>query len=219
MPAAQRETACVTQAARQLAQRRRRMAMPGSSWDRFTRFMKRALPVAAGLVLLVLLVLPLAEDREFSFILSKDRVDMAGDRMRVENAVYRGEDDEGRPFRVSAARGLQTSSADPRVALSDLTARLQMAEGVATVTAPRGLYNMESERVRVSGPVLVERPDGYRMTTADVVVDLKTRRVYGDGRISGAVPLGRFSADELAADIDERRLVLEGNTKLRITQR
>ncbi len=206
-------------AARQLAKDRRAWALPGSRWDRMTKILRRAFPVAAALILLAGLIWPLTQDREFSFILSKDRVEMAGDRMRLDQAVYRGEDSRGRPFMIRAESGLQQSSADPKVALIALRAQIEMDDGLATVTSPKGIYDLEKERLIVSGPVRINRPSGYRVVTSDVIVDIPSRTVRSNERVVGAVPLGTFAADTLAIDVETRTLVLEGNTKMRINPR
>jgi lipopolysaccharide export system protein LptC len=203
-------------AARLEARRRRRWALPGSPWDRFAKLMRFVLPLAAAAILIAGLTWPLLQEREFSFILSKDEVDMAGDRMRLGAAVYRGQDDEGRPFVIRAGRGLQQSSADPRVVLTDLEAELQMREGLAEVIAPRGVYDLEDETLFVDGPVVVRRADGYRLSTFDVMVDVPARTVIGEGRVEGSHPLGSFAGDQLTARLDERTVVLEGNTHMRI---
>ena len=209
----------MTAAAEQLQRTRRAWALPGSRHDKFVRLAKRGFPLAALLILDAGLIWPLTQKREFSFILSKDRVDMAGDRMRLGEAVYRGEDSFGRPFVIRADSGVQQSSADPRVVLQGLRARMTMDEGMAIVTAPRGIYDLDAERLLVRGPVRIGRQDGYRLVTSDVAVDIPTRKIIGRGRIVGAHPMGTFAADRLDADISDRSLVLTGNVKMRIDPR
>ncbi|MGB7404407.1 MAG: LPS export ABC transporter periplasmic protein LptC, partial [Pacificimonas sp.] len=173
------------------------------------------------LILAATLIWPLTQQREFSFILSKDRVDMAGDRMRLADVVYRGEDSEGRRFRITAGRGLQSSSADPRVVLMDLDARLEMDGGVARIEAPRGVYDLENERLTATGPVRMRRADGYRLVTSDIVIDLPSRTATAANaddadRIVGALPIGTFAGDKLSVDLEARTLILEGRTRMRI---
>ncbi|MBZ6378198.1 hypothetical protein B5C34_01050 [Pacificimonas flava] len=206
----------MSRAADELRASRARWALPGSAWDRFTKIMAAVLPVLAALLLAAGLIWPLTQDREFSFILSKDEVEMAGDRMRLGEAVYRGEDDLGRPFLIRASRGVQETSADPRVYLVDLSARLQMDEGLATVTAERGVYDLADETLFIDGPVLVSRDDGYGLATSDVLVSIPGRTVVGEGRIDGSLPLGTFSGDRLRADLETRRVLLEGDVRMRI---
>ncbi len=209
----------MTVAADELARERRRWALPGSRWDRYVKFAKRGLPLGATAVLLTCLIWPMTASREFSFLLSKDSVEMADERMRIERPAYRGEDSQGRGFSILAERAVQRTSNSPIVELTDIEARLVMAEGVATVSALLGRYDMEKERLRVTGPVKFRRPDGYTLETADVTVDLPARKVVSAGRVKGRVPLGSFAADRLDVDLEGRTLKLSGNTKMRISQR
>lgn len=209
----------MTAAADQLARERRRWAMPGSRWDRTSRTLKRVLPAAAGAILLACLIWPLTARQEFSFVLSRDSVEMAGERLRIEQPLYRGRDSRGRNFSILASHAVQRSSNTPTVELSGIEARLEMDEGVATASAPAGEYDLDSETLRVSGPVRFQRPDGFMLRTADVVVALPTRKVSSVGRVDGSVPLGSFSADRLDADMETRVVRLSGHVKMRITQK
>lgn len=209
----------MTEAADALANDRRLWALPGSSWDRAVRSLKRLLPLAAVALLLTCMIWPLTAKQEFSFILSRDSVEMAGERLRMERPMYRGEDSKGRNFSIIAEHAVQRTSNTPVVELSGIDARLEMDEGIATVTAPMGRYDLEAERLKVSGPVVFRRPDGFALETADVEVSLPTRKVTSIGRVAGRVPLGSFSADRLDADIETRVVSLSGGVKMRITQR
>jgi len=209
----------MTVAADELARHRRAWALPGSTWDRQVGLLKRALPLAAAAILLACLIWPLTAKQEFSFILSRDSVEMAGERLRMERPMYRGEDSKGRPFSILAEHAVQRTSNSPVVELSKIDARLEMPEGIATVTAPMGRYDLEAERLNVTGPVIFRRPDGFALETADVTVNLPTRKVTSVGRVKGRVPLGSFSADRLDADVETRVVTLSGGVKMRITQR
>ena len=139
--------------------------------------------------------------------------------MLMERPTYRGEDSKGRSFSILAERAVQRTSNSPVVELTKIDARLVMHEGIATVTAPVGRYDLEAERLNVSGPVVFRRPDGFALETADVTVNLPTRKVTSVGRANGRVPLGSFSADRLDADVETRVVTLSGGVKMRITQR
>jgi lipopolysaccharide export system protein LptC len=72
--------------------------------------------------------------------------------------------------------------------------------------------------VDVVGPVRVVGPDGYRLETRDVTVDLKQRTMTSHGPASGAMRLGQFQAGRLSADLDQRTVVLGGGARLKIVQ-
>ena len=47
----------------------------------------------------------------------------------------------------------------------------------------------------------VAGPDGYRLETRDVSVDLKQRKLASAGPVSGQMRLGQFQAGQLRADL------------------
>ena len=99
-----------------------------------------------------------------------------------------------------------------------MDARIQLDSGPASLTAGRARYNMERDHVGVVGPILFAAADGYRMLTRDVDVDLKARTLRSRGPVEGRMPLGRFSAEQLKADLPNRTVTLEGRARLHIEQ-
>jgi lipopolysaccharide export system protein LptC len=197
---------------------KQRWAVPGGSHDRLVRFAKVALPSAVGVLVAFLAIAPLERDGDGSFILDKKQVENAPERMRVETARYVGEDNAGQKFEILARTAVQRSSDEPIVDISGMVARLGIAQGPVTVVAEKARYNLDEQMVRVNGPVRVVGPDGYRLLTSDVTVDLKRRQVTSDAGVSGAMRLGDFSAGRLRADLGERKVILDGGARLKITQ-
>jgi lipopolysaccharide export system protein LptC len=113
----------MSQQADQIRDRRRAFAAPGGPLDRAVRVLAVALPALVGAVFATMLIAPLSPRGEVSFILDRNKVAIANDRLRVDSAMYRGEDNRGRPFSLSAGEALQVSAADPVVQLRDLTAQ------------------------------------------------------------------------------------------------
>lgn len=195
--------------------RRQRAALPGSARDRVFGVLKWLLPLAASVLLATIVIVPLSKVQEFSFLLAKDKVAMARERLRLDNAIYRGETMKGEAFTISAAGAVQRTSAVPVVELRTLTARLALGDGPATVVAPAGRYFMESDRLQISGPVTLDSPAGYSLDSATVDIDINTRVVATDAPVTGALPLGTFRAGRLRADIQGRNVVLSGGVHLR----
>ena len=100
--------------------------------------------------------------------------------------------------------------------MSDLLASIVLDDGPAKISAPVGVYDFDSDRVRVDGPVRVSMPGGYRLSARGVSIDMRTRRVTGSGGIEGAIPTGTFSANTISADLVERIVALDGNARLRM---
>jgi lipopolysaccharide export system protein LptC len=161
---------------------------------------------------------PLQKGKEISFILDKNKVDVTRERLRVETARYRGQDERGRPFTLDAASAVQVSAADPVVQLAGVEARILLEDGPASVQAREGRYDMDKEQVDVVGQILFSAADGYKLRTRDVAVNLNDRVMTSRGRVDGTMPLGRFSADRMTVDLPDRRVVLTGRARLHIVQ-
>ncbi|BAK68468.1 hypothetical protein SLG_37930 [Sphingobium sp. SYK-6] len=198
--------------------KRQHWATPGGSHDRMITLLKRVLPVVVAVLAIFLFTAPFTHENEVSFVLDKNRVDMATERLKVVEALYRGEDASGRPFSLRAGSALQRSSRDPVVELNELEARLQMEKGGAVVTARQGNYNMDKETVSVIGPIQFQSANGYRLTTRDVDIQLQQRSLRSRGSVEGRIPTGTFRADHLSADLEARTVTLEGNARLRMEQ-
>ena len=208
----------MSELARRERLRKQGWAAPGGAHDQVVRLLKLALPILIGVLMAYLALAPLTKGREISFILDKTKVEVAKERMRVQSALYRGQDDKGRPFTIQARSAVQATSRDPIVDVLGMSAEIGLDTGPATLRADKGRYNLETETVNVIGPILLTAADGYRLRTRDVAVDLDTRTIASDGHVDGQMPLGRFSADSLRADIADRTVTLSGNARLHIVQ-
>ncbi len=195
---------------------RRHWAEPGGSHDRLIGFLARALPMGVGVLAALMVVTPLSPRGEVSFLLDRNKVAVIDERLRVDNALYRGADSKGRPFSLTAHEAVQKSSAEGIVRLDNLVARLLLEEGPARLAAPAGRYDIDREVVSVVGPLRMQAADGYRMLARGVSVDLGAKTLTGAGGVTGAIPAGTFSADRLTADLSARTITLSGNARLRM---
>jgi lipopolysaccharide export system protein LptC len=197
---------------------KQRWAIPGSAHDRIVRWSKIALPSAVGALIAILALAPLDKHGDVSFILDKKKVENAPERMRVETARYVGADDKGQKFQITAQRAIQRSSNVPIVDIEGMFAQLALANGPLMIAANQGRYDLDTQKVAVNGPVRVLGPDGYRLETRDVLVDMKSRQLASSGPVSGQMRLGQFQAGRLRADLDEHKVVLDGGARLKIVQ-
>ena len=196
----------------------RHWAEPGSRHDVVIRAVKFGLPILIVGLVVMLAVAPFDRRGDVSFILDKNEVEQARERMRVERARYTGEDNRGQRFLIVADRAVQQSSNVPVVTIEGMRARLELERGPLAIAALKGRYDLEQESVAVDGPIRVVGPDGYRLATRDVTVDLDKRTMRSKGMVSGQMPLGQFQAGSLSADLDERTVRLDGGVRLKIVQ-
>ena len=206
----------------ELASRKReatqRWAEPGSAHDRLIRWTKVVLPSAVGVLIAVLAVAPLNKNGDVSFILDKKKVENAPERMRVETARYVGADDKGQKFQITAQNALQRSSETPIVDIRGMFAQLALERGPLMIAANQGRYNLDTQQVAIDGPIRVQGPDGYKLQTSDVTVNMKNRQLASAGPVAGQMRLGQFQAGHLHADLGERKVVLDGGARLKIVQ-
>ncbi|MEE4539243.1 MAG: LPS export ABC transporter periplasmic protein LptC [Erythrobacter sp.] len=203
-----------TNEARALRSKRQHFAVPGGSHDKLVGFLARVLPMGVGIMAALMIITPLSPRGEVSFLLDRDEVAVINERLSVDNAMYRGRDDIGRPFSITAGEAVQRSSAEGLVRMQELMAQLLLAEGPAQLSAQGGVYDLNADTVAVDGAVLVETADGYTMVARGITIDLEERTMRGTGGVRGEVPAGTFSGDVMRADLEARTISLEGNAKL-----
>jgi len=196
--------------------KRRGFAAPGGFHDRLVHFLSRALPAAVGALLAVMIISPLSPRGEISFLLDRRKVAVVNDRMQVSSAMYRGQDDDGRSFSITAGSAVQRTRVVPTIELDQLTARILLDDGPALLTAGKGNYDFGKEIVDIVGPINFQTSDGYRMTATNVDIDLGKKRLQSRGPVEGRIPAGTFSADRISADLADRTVTLDGNARLRM---
>ncbi|MGN6375120.1 MAG: LPS export ABC transporter periplasmic protein LptC [Sphingomonas sp.] len=206
----------MSEVARQMRSHRRVWAAPGSSHDRVIGILRVVLPIGIGVLAAFLVMAPITRSGDVSFVLAKDTVQIAKQRLKIEAATYRGEDSKGRPFELRAGSAVQKSSAEPIVKLNDLAAKIGLKDGPATIVAPEGRYDMQNEKVALGGAIQFRAADGYTLDTSNATIDLKTRTMNSTGGVTGTVPQGSFSASRMSADLESRTVSLDGNARLRI---
>jgi lipopolysaccharide export system protein LptC len=204
----------MTAKADQIRERRRAFAAPGSPLDKTIRWLAIGLPALVGVIAALMVITPLGPRGEVSFLLDRNKVSTTANRLVVDNAVYRGEDEKGRPFSLSAGAAVQRSVAEPVVQMRDLVGRMLLDEGPAQITAELGRYNYDTQQVAIDSEVRFVTADGYRMNTRGVSVDIDKKTMVGTGGVAGATPAGTFSADSIQANLDARTVALQGRARL-----
>src|SRR6476646_8326124 len=204
----------MTAKADQIRNRRRVFAAPGSPLDRTVRWLSIGLPALVGVIAALMVITPLGPRGEVSFLLDRNKVSTTANRLVVDNALYRGQDEKGRPFTLKAGAAVQHSVTEPVVQMRDLVGRILLDEGPAQLTAELGSYNYNTQQVAIDSDAKVVAADGYRMSTRGVSVDLDKKTMVGSGGVTGETPAGTFSADSMNADLNARTVALQGRARL-----
>lgn len=176
--------------------------------DRLIRFLRVGLPALAGMLLAILAFSPFTDSRELSFLLAKDAVAIAPERMRLQTALYRGEDKKGQPFSIRAGSAVQKSSKDPLLKLTDMSANMFLDGARASVLAGRGTYDLDKEVMRVDGPLTFDSGKDFRANASDdSSFDLVQRILRVGGRLNYVSDRGyNVTSSNVAFDLDKRKL-------------
>ena len=206
----------MTAQADHLRDSRRVFAAPGGSHDRLVARLARLLPAGIGIIVALMVFSPLAPRGEVSFLLDRNKVAIAPDRLRVEKATYCGKDEKGQPFSLTAGQAVQQSATNPLVQMNALQANIQLDQGPASLTANSGSYNLDQQKIKIDGTVQFAAADGYHMQASNVSIDLAKKSLLGEGKVDGQIPAGVFSADNISADLAARTITLQGHARLRM---
>ena len=76
---------------------------------------------------------------------------------------------------------------------------------------------IDTDRMVLGGPVKMTTTTGYALQTSALSLDLKARRAFGDGGVTGQLTTGPFSADSISADLEARTVTLDGHVHLTMT--
>lgn len=205
----------------------------GGSEDRLSRFfavdrmgatssdpsklLKRVLPWVTGVVLIAVLAWPFIRQSSDSVTLSYKDLVGKSEQVRIAGATYTGLDDQQRPFRVTAAEGMQERSDSDFAALQDVTAEMELSDqNQVTLTSESGRYDRSQNLLRLAQGIQVETTTGYVLNTEAALVDMATNTASGAAAVVGQAPFGNFTAQGFTLNVDTHHLVLQGGVKVRL---
>jgi lipopolysaccharide export system protein LptC len=181
---------------------------------------KRALPVVGlGLLALVALWPEIARQADNARVLYRRGLGIPESGVLVD-ARYRGDDDSGRPYTLTATAARQAGP--ERINLTAPVGDIALSGGGwAQVQAAAGVYMRKTQQLDLAGEVTLYRDDGTVVTTDAATVDLKEGVVASGNMTHVEGPFGTLDAQGFT--ITERgqvvqfsgpgRLVLNGGTK------
>lgn len=209
----------MSEVALRMRSERQRWAAPGSGHDTLIAILRVVLPSAVGVVAALMVFLPLTAGGDVSFVLDRNKVEITKERLRVQSATYRGQDDKGQPFTLMAQSAVQRDASQPIVEINRMMGDISLSDGPGKLVAPKGNYNLKSQQVDVSGPITFTGPKGYSLQSNAATVDLRKRTMQGTGGVSGTLPQGNFNADTMNADLENRVVKLDGRATMHFTSK
>ena len=187
-----------------------------SSYSRFVRLMKFALPVIAGIVLLLVVVWPELKPKpeRFAIGVSDLKMNIEGGQ-RVVNARFTGVDSENRPFSVTADAVVQDADKDSAVKLTRPKADVTLASNSwVAIAAPQGTFSRKQEILSLFGGVDLFHDDGYEFRTAEARIDFRNGAASGDRPVTGQGPFGTVRAEGFRIVDNGDRIIFNGKSTL-----
>ncbi len=167
-----------------------------AQYSRFVSAMKVVLPVSAGLLLLLVIVLPQLRQDDERFRIGMNLIKGSNtDALNMTNARYYGTDDKGQPYSVVAQGVRQRSNTEKAVDLVAPQAEINLNNGnVMAATAGEGSYDRENQKLDLAGGVTVTQNKDNHLRTSAAQVMLKEGSASGTAPVSGEGPYGKMEA-------------------------
>jgi len=190
---------------------RERLAEAGR-YSRFVALMRWALPAAAVVLGLVLLVWPNANG---------DIRQLPQTTMGVREMInphYRGVNTKGDPVEIVAARALQAGTLEEVIDLETIEATLVRAEGgKVTLEAKTGRYDQKNNTVVLTGSVHIVDEKGYDVVTETATILLNSpAQAFGDQPVTGKGPQGNIRANGFRITDEGKTVMFTGRSRLEL---
>ena len=157
---------------------------------RLTKFL---LPLAALGLLALIALWPEIDRAKDHGRLSFSKFAAEVDGAKLTDARYRGVDEQGRPYTITAKTAKQVTP--DRANLTTPVGDLSMKDGSwLQVRSKDGVYLQHAGSLDLSHDVVLYRDDGTTMTTESAAVDLKSGAAAGSVTVHAEGPFGTLDA-------------------------
>ena len=157
---------------------------------RLTKFL---LPLAALALLALIAIWPEIDRSKDHGRLTFSQFSAEVDGAKLTDARYRGVDDQGRPYTVTAKIAKQVTP--ERVNLVSPVGDISLNDGSwLQVQSKDGVYMQHSSILDLSHDVVLYRDDGTTMTTDSATVDFKSGAASGSEPVHAEGPFGTLDA-------------------------
>ena len=146
-----------------------------AQYSRFVQIMKIALPVAAGILLIVVIGLPLIREQEDRFRIAPGAdKNGTGKSLSMTNARYYGTDDKGQPYSLTA-QNVRGGTGDKIIELTLPKAEITLNRRHLACRPPpnSGVYDRDKQMLDLHGDVALFQYEGNELHTSSAHITLK----------------------------------------------
>jgi lipopolysaccharide export system protein LptC len=164
--------------------------------SRFVGFMKLSLPLAALVLVGLIVAWPQLYARYDGLGLSFAKIEVNSQEIRMASPRYQGIDASGRPYLVTADTAIQVGANHEIVKLEHIHADMALeGGGWATLTANNGVYHEDTKMLWLNGDVSVYSDNGYEFHGPTATCDMNSGEVTSDDPVRGQGPTGLLNAN------------------------
>jgi lipopolysaccharide export system protein LptC len=179
------------------------------------RFLRRAIPIGALLVVAGIAFLALVEPfRTLPAGLSVGPLSINGTKVTMELPKLTGFKKDNRPYEVNARWASQDVKNPTIIELRDIKARIAMQDkGMATVEAVSGIYNTNTETIVLRDDVRVKTEAGYDARLKSATIEFKTGSVVSTEPVTVVFGGGTIDSDAVEMQDNGARAVFIGRVR------
>ncbi|HEY1710075.1 MAG TPA: LPS export ABC transporter periplasmic protein LptC [Rhizomicrobium sp.] len=193
--------------------RTRGSMLDAERYSRFVTWMKRALPLGAGIVVLAVVAYALVpRPTERGVSLTYGSIDRIKNDLAMMKPRLTGADERGNPFVITADIAIQDKKNAHRAKMKKLEADTTLQDGRwLSATAENGFIDSDTGKLALDGGIAVFTDSGYELHTSAMDVDLKKNFFSGTHTVTGQGPTGTLKADRFWIDRRKQLIQLSGN--------
>jgi lipopolysaccharide export system protein LptC len=179
------------------------------------RLLRRAIPVGAVVVVAAVAFVAFVEPfRTLPAGLTVGPVSMNGTKVTMELPKLSGFKKDARPYEVTARWAAQDIKNPTIIELKDIRARIALQErGMATVEAADGIYNTQSEQIRLKDDVKITSDSGYEARLSSATVEFKAGTVTSDDPVTVRFTGGTIDAEGVDMLDNGQHVVFRGRVR------
>ncbi|HIF08697.1 MAG TPA: hypothetical protein EYQ81_01830 [Sneathiellales bacterium] len=186
-------------------------------YSRFVDLMRWLLPIAALILIAVLVGWPGRDSGDGNLTLSFVNLGGQDESLRMISPRYVGIDSHGQPFVITADAATQEETDQDKITLDAVEADVTLKDGRWIVLqSPTGLYNRREETLHMQEWVNIYSDDGSQFNARDVMLDLANGLASSIRPVHGQGPMGLLDAHGFKILDGGKRTRFEGGVKLTI---
>lgn len=169
-------------------------------YSRLVRMMKIALPICAMLLIGLIFLSGRERGGVVDLTTTKDAAALAAG-LELDNPRFAGVTENGEPYVLTATTALPDGAVPNRIDLNQPVGEITLSDARRIkVTSPEGRMFRKDEMLDLSGGVVAESSDGYRLVTDHVEVDIGKKTALAPGHLLAEGPRGSIEADHVRAE-------------------